>query len=39
VIPWVAIATAVLAVPIIAGLVGALAARQPKPMSLLRPIA
>lgn len=39
VIPWVAIATAVLGVPIVAGLVGALAARQPKPMSLLRPIA
>jgi putative ABC transport system permease protein len=39
VIPWAAIAVALLGVPIVAGLAGAIASRQPKPMSLLRPIA
>jgi putative ABC transport system permease protein len=39
VVPWAAIAVAVLGVPIVAGCVAAISARQPKPMSLLRPIA
>lgn len=39
VIPWAAIAIAVVGVPVVAALVGALASRQSKPMSLLRPIA
>jgi putative ABC transport system permease protein len=39
VVPWATIAVPVVGVPVIAGVVGALTARQPKPMSLLRPIA
>jgi putative ABC transport system permease protein len=39
VVPWAAIAIAVVGVPVVAATVGALASRQPKPMSLLRPIA
>jgi putative ABC transport system permease protein len=39
VVPWAAIAVAVVGVPMVAATVGALASRQPKPMSLLRPIA
>jgi putative ABC transport system permease protein len=39
VVPWAAIAIAVVGVPVVAAVVGALASRQPKPMSLLRPIA
>jgi putative ABC transport system permease protein len=39
VVPWAAIAVAVVGVPIVAALLGALTARQPKPTSLLRPIA
>jgi putative ABC transport system permease protein len=39
VIPWAAIAVALLGVPILAGLAGAITSREPKPMSLLRPIA
>lgn len=39
VVPWAAIAVAVVGVPIAAGVVGVLTARQPKPTSLLRPVA
>lgn len=39
VVPWAAIAVAILLVPIIAGGVEAAGSREPKPMSLLRPIA
>lgn len=39
VVPWAAIGVAVLVVPIIAGGVAAVGSREPKPMSLLRPIA
>ncbi|MDP9331182.1 MAG: hypothetical protein M3P11_11160 [Actinomycetota bacterium] len=38
VVPWAAIAVAILVVPIIAGGIAAVGSREPKPMSLLRPI-
>jgi putative ABC transport system permease protein len=38
VVPWAAIAVAILIVPIIAGAIAAIGSREPKPMSLLRPI-
>jgi putative ABC transport system permease protein len=39
VVPWVAMAVAVVGVPVVAAMVGAIMARQPKPMRLLSPIA
>ena len=39
VVPWLAIATAVVAVPLLAALASAVASRQPKAAQLLRPIA
>jgi putative ABC transport system permease protein len=39
VVPWAAIAVAILVVPLIAGGIAAVGSREPKPMSLLRPIA
>jgi putative ABC transport system permease protein len=39
VVPWAPIAVALLGVPVLAGLVAALAARRPSQLGLLRPIA
>jgi putative ABC transport system permease protein len=38
VVPWAAIAVAILIVPMIAGAIATVGSREPKPMSLLRPI-
>jgi FtsX-like permease family protein len=38
VVPWGAIALAIVAVPVVAGAIGALCSREPKPLSLLQPI-
>ena len=39
VVPWAAIPVAILLVPIMAGGIAAVGSREPKPMSLLRPMA